>query len=821
MSNNECSIHSIDEKKKAAYALNLCTVSISQIIDYNDINVLEQEYNMILNNLNLEQIPKDQVLLDVLKKILDTITFFRISEGDRVMIDHEYQNRMRTAIWSAVPSVGTIFATSNPAALGFTLATQVGIGYMNYRRNRSEYQLGKEKAEWQLKRSAMDQLNGLRSELFGTAWNLAKKYEFPDDYRLTAQQIEEYNKILLDENVVKRFNKLYAIKDKFDAFPPFWYQLGSTANNIYRNDELNLGFSKKEQYRQYAIDAFDKYNELNRYNILRHDILTSSWALEYIDLLDLTLDSEKQRALTLIPLAEKYSGNEKDILELCAFAYLKVGDKKNAARILYTLVNNDYNIAVNAKVLSAIYIQNMRNEKARKDALDEYKMLTLIADSRYILPIPSADIDLDNWMPGWGETIERRYKDSIDNRDFSALESLIGNRYKISEDDEKTIKVKNMFCSKYTPKIAEKAIIGIMVNPAVLFTTWGIHLISNKEEVGISYNSIDFSRTTVTRTDQGEPRGTYLRLKGKDVQFYIDVSEPENFLELLYRASMLHSAASDTIESIQDMPSEVKFAYGKLLLFFCQNCELDLLETIRFTHDLQMDTEIFKEFTVYAFRKQKDTDLKTLIDDLKSVIPYPNEESITYALIQSMVSLIQFSTGRCRGITVREANYLDEIANMLGLSKEVVDKLIPVAQIPYRILKCDITEKEISMLCQGLVTVAGTIGVSIATVLGSSILSSAIWWFNFIPGIGTIITVSILGVVAITKLFDNARKKKPKCMEKPRQEQLNAVKKSYLSFYQTVEKMPNTRGLSFLVLQSAEKIDSDIADYIQLEIQKK
>ena len=44
---------------KAAYALNLCTVSISQIIDYDDLMVMEQEYEAILNNLNLEEIPKD------------------------------------------------------------------------------------------------------------------------------------------------------------------------------------------------------------------------------------------------------------------------------------------------------------------------------------------------------------------------------------------------------------------------------------------------------------------------------------------------------------------------------------------------------------------------------------------------------------------------------------------------------------------------------------------------------------------------------------------------------------------------------------------
>lgn len=73
-------VYSEDEKRKAAYALNLCTVSISQIVDYNDVYVLEQEYNAILNNLNLEAMPKDEALLKILVETLNTITFFRIQE---------------------------------------------------------------------------------------------------------------------------------------------------------------------------------------------------------------------------------------------------------------------------------------------------------------------------------------------------------------------------------------------------------------------------------------------------------------------------------------------------------------------------------------------------------------------------------------------------------------------------------------------------------------------------------------------------------------------------------------------------------------------
>ena len=47
--NGEQTEISDEDKIKAAYALNMCTVSVSQIIDYSDLNILEQEYEAILN----------------------------------------------------------------------------------------------------------------------------------------------------------------------------------------------------------------------------------------------------------------------------------------------------------------------------------------------------------------------------------------------------------------------------------------------------------------------------------------------------------------------------------------------------------------------------------------------------------------------------------------------------------------------------------------------------------------------------------------------------------------------------------------------------
>lgn len=422
-----------NEQLRAAYALNLWTVSVSQIIDYNDVNVMKQEYDTIMNNLNLERMPKDETLLDVIKEIMDEITSLLKDAGDSEFVEREYQHRLKNAIWSAVPNVGAIFATSNPAAMGVTLATQVGIGYMNYRRNKSEYEMRREKSEWEIQKNRMSHLNGLQKQLFETAWRLAGKYEFPDEYRLTSRQITEYNKTLMESNRVKRYNSLESMKASFKAYPVFWYQLGSTANSIYRSDIYKTDADIRERYNKRAVEAFSEYLKLNQFNLLRHDVLTSAWALEYLELLDLNSNNDPDRAISLIKTAEKYSGKASDVAELCAFAYLRIGDEENAIRLFHDLVNSGYNSVLNTQILSGLYIKAMRNPDKwkAKNAKEEYRELKNYTNNpECILSIPDDTIDLNDWKPDWSR--EENFDDFIEKQKENESKQKIKN-----EEDRK------------------------------------------------------------------------------------------------------------------------------------------------------------------------------------------------------------------------------------------------------------------------------------------------------------------------------------------------------------------------------------------------
>lgn len=372
------------EQRKAAYALNLCTVSVSQIIDYNDIYFLEREYDAILNNLNLEKMPKDEALLRILKQLLDVITFFRIQEGERKMMEKEYAQKIKNAIWSAVPNPAVLVTGGNPAMIVASLVSQVGIGYMNYRKEKAQINQEKERKEWELQRSAMEQFNGLRRELFDTAWRLADEYGFEDKYRITERQITQYNNILLDTNDLRRYERLEYIKDKFQAYPPFLYNIGNAASAVYHDTKYPIEI--REDYKNKAIVHFNKFFEITEDNILREDQLVASCALEKFALIE-----DKEEKNELLQKAEKSSGNALDVLQICAFSYLAIEEIDKAARLFNMLVNEGYNEKMNAQMLSKIYVSKIIDNKNDNENIyrGEYlklKSRTTYADCLYPLP---------------------------------------------------------------------------------------------------------------------------------------------------------------------------------------------------------------------------------------------------------------------------------------------------------------------------------------------------------------------------------------------------------------------------------------------------
>ncbi len=397
MNLNEKNVNEYSEEDglRAVHALNMCTVAVSQIVDFNDLYLLEEQYDNILNNINLKRMPKDDALLNILTEMLNTITFFRIQDLKKKQIEKDYQRRVKNAIWSAVPSIN-LFASGNPLTAVMSIVTTVGTGYMNYRREKYGALSDKERSEMELQIVAIEQFDALRRELFSTAWRLASNFDFADELRLTERQIHQYNEILLETNEVRKYARLEAIKKYFDAFPPFWYSFANSAMYIAEtSDDENV----RNKYHLLALEHYKKYFSFNEYSILREDRTNAVAAIEYSDaLLSDGLESNYNTIKETLDKSLPKAGNCMDILQLYAIEYLKLGRKEateQAAHLLKVLVNENYNADLNAMILSRLYVSMCLKNGLESGAYEDYQLLKVTASTSILFPMPTID-DLKN-----------------------------------------------------------------------------------------------------------------------------------------------------------------------------------------------------------------------------------------------------------------------------------------------------------------------------------------------------------------------------------------------------------------------------------------
>lgn len=387
-----------EDMLRSAYALNLCMVSLSQIVDYNSLDVLRNEYDAILNNLNMENVVKDDSLLAAFEKMLDVCHFFILHAKDKEMLKRKQELRLKGALSKALGggNVIAILGSGNPWAIAAGAAAMIGVAAINYKSQRAQAKLENEIEEWELEKSALEQLHNLRRQLFETAWRLQERFGYPDEYRLTEKQIKIYDDIIKDPDPQNRYEQLELIQGYFKAYPVFWYYLGRAAletSEMYRivgegdrKRAIGDGNGDGDLYRHYvqkaktALETFKKVHHGNA--LLREDILSAS---AYLDLAQLRGSDELDMMFDDVLCAKNLADTDVEVMQSCAFRFLQMHDmyarrnddlkarkcKDEAEFCLKFLLSRDFNPELNGRILSRLYI---KEAKEGSDSLS-YKVL--------------------------------------------------------------------------------------------------------------------------------------------------------------------------------------------------------------------------------------------------------------------------------------------------------------------------------------------------------------------------------------------------------------------------------------------------------------
>ncbi len=202
-------------------ALNGAIVSIGKIISNRDRIIMTQEYESILNNLNFGAIRDDFELIELNKKIMDTVTESLIDEKSRARVNQIYERKMDKALMAAfrdrMPIGGglsSFFASAVSAVVS---------GGLDYEVSKTEYQTELDEKIWELDDKKARELNELNKQLLDTSWRLMQRYQFPGEQRLTANMIDEFTSSISTADRKLALRRLDRLEAPLTQYPSYWF----------------------------------------------------------------------------------------------------------------------------------------------------------------------------------------------------------------------------------------------------------------------------------------------------------------------------------------------------------------------------------------------------------------------------------------------------------------------------------------------------------------------------------------------------------------------------------------------------------------------
>lgn len=334
--------------------------------------VAAQEFNNILNQLDVTKVKDDASLQDLYAKMLKYFKKVELEETDKDYIKRVYEAKARE-IFLNIPSkselrAGALAAAGKSAAMGndsaggvnagggvLSLLVRVGGSLLQggaglweagdkHDRLKQQAKGAEERYmqerfanEWQIDKALLDDFASVRIALFNTDWSMAGKYKINKKNVLLNDPMLEtlYNRLISVTDMRTALKNARSLRRDFGGQPQFWFYYGRAA----------LACGDKEL----ARECFAKFMDINR-PVLREDILAASAAASMILTLKDTEIDEAKRLLEIIVDNARHDGN---LLLFAGLEYFALGEKELAKeQFEYNINILEHNVEVNKELLS-------------------------------------------------------------------------------------------------------------------------------------------------------------------------------------------------------------------------------------------------------------------------------------------------------------------------------------------------------------------------------------------------------------------------------------------------------------------------------------
>ncbi len=264
-----------------AVALNYCRAAFHRIRMNPTLEVMSEEQQKILNNLNLDRVD-DPEIIDLYTSVLDEINQIQLAGREHTMYQqHHTANIRREVTWDAL-AFSTELAT---AQFGSAIRTGAN-SWWDYRSN----EFRRETDLLRIERERMNAVVRKSSEFMDTFWHLAQKRNIPDRWLVRGDDLDQLEQALQETDAEVRLRILKRMEPFMEAYPPYWYYLARTQQELDQLDD--------------AVSTYSRLEALGLGHFRRDDMLATGLANQaaILDSLhDATAVATAERALNYSP----------------------------------------------------------------------------------------------------------------------------------------------------------------------------------------------------------------------------------------------------------------------------------------------------------------------------------------------------------------------------------------------------------------------------------------------------------------------------------------------------------------------------------------
>lgn len=215
-------------RRTTAVTLNYCRAAFHRIKRCPSKRVLLEEQERILNNLDLNRVA-DAEVVKLYTAVLHEIGQTKILTKEREVIRGRYKREFRRKMIHNVVAFGAGVANGE-----YGKALRIGAGsWWDYRS--MVWNRGLDL--WQIEKKKIADITDKSSLFLDTFWKLTRKRSIPDRWLIRSNDLDRLDAAMRETDANVRLRVLNRMRPFMEFYPPYWYYVGRTQQQLGRMKE--------------------------------------------------------------------------------------------------------------------------------------------------------------------------------------------------------------------------------------------------------------------------------------------------------------------------------------------------------------------------------------------------------------------------------------------------------------------------------------------------------------------------------------------------------------------------------------------------------